>query len=65
MPHHVFSNKDGDKLSSVVHRNGMPDHLRNNGRPPGPAFDDDPLIGFIQVLDLLEKMIVQKRSLFY
>ncbi len=65
MSHHVFGQKDGNKLSSVVHSNGVPDHLWNNGRPPGPSFYDDPLIGFIQVFDLPDKMIIQKGSFFY
>src|SRR5215813_3244487 len=60
MAHHVLRHKDGNKLLAVVYGERVPNHVRNNGRPPGPGLDDLPIFGLIHLLHLLEQMIVDK-----
>lgn len=62
--HHRFGDEHGDVLAAVVHRKGMADEVRNDGRPTRPGLDD--LLGVLLVLDidLLEQMLVDERAFF-
>ena len=65
MTHHVFGDVHGNKLPPIVDRNGMTYHIREDGRPARPGSNHRIIIGFIQMANLLEKMIINERSLFY
>ena len=64
MAHHILGKITGNKLPPIVDRNGVPHHVRGDGRSPRPSSDHYLLIGLIHVHDLLEKMIINKWALF-
>src|SRR3990172_8275277 len=38
MSYRILSYKNGYKFLAIMYSYGMPDHIGNNGRPPGPCF---------------------------
>src|SRR6185436_18413973 len=63
VPDHVLGHVDGDELLAVVHREGVPDHLRDQRRSPGPGLDHPLLEPLVQVLHLLAEVDVHERTL--
>src|SRR5262249_38508992 len=64
VPDHRLGDEHRDVLAAVVHREGVPDEVGDDGRTPRPGLDD--LLGVLLVLDvdLLEQMVVDERTLF-
>ena len=60
---HVLGDVHRDELLPVVHRDRVPDHLRDHGRAPRPGLDDLLLVLAIHRLHLLEQVEVDERPL--
>gem|GEM_PF-4504731 len=58
VPNHLFGDVNGDVPPPVVHRDGVPDHFRDNDTCPSPGFDDSLLAPLIQFLDLFPEFWV-------
>jgi len=50
-------------FAAIVNRDGMTDHLRDDGRTARPGLDDLLLAAVVQRIDLPQKMLVDKRTL--
>ena len=63
VPDHRLGDENRDVLATVVDGEGVPDEVRDDGRPTGPGLDD--LLGVLLVLhvDLLQQMVVDERAL--
>src|SRR6478752_816717 len=63
VPDHRLGDEHRDMLATVVHGEGVPDEVGDDGRSTGPGLDD--LLGVLLVLDvdLLEEMVVDERAL--
>ena len=64
MSDHVFLNKDGDVLTTIIDTNGMTDHLRHHRRAAAPGTDDLAITGVVGSVHLVQQVIVNKRSFF-
>src|SRR5947209_7151940 len=60
---HRLRDEDGNVLATVVHSNGVPDHLRKDVAAPRPRLDDPLLAGRVEQLHLLEQVLVAERTL--
>jgi hypothetical protein len=40
MAHHIFRYVNGDMFATIMHRYGVPNHLRENGGGARPGFND-------------------------
>ena len=59
---HVLGHVHRDELPPVVHRQGVAEHLGDDGRPPRPRLDDLFVGPAIHQFDLLEKVRVDERA---
>jgi hypothetical protein len=50
-------------LAAIVNRDRVTDHVGNNRRTSGPGLDNPFLVLRVQVVDLLEKMVIDERAL--
>src|SRR5262245_4620518 len=50
-------------LAAVVDREGVPDEVRDDGRPTRPGLDDLLRVLLVLHVDLLEQMVVDERTL--
>src|SRR5215469_5740212 len=62
--HHILCNVNRNELLAIVHRDGVPDHFREDRRPSRPRPDNLLFEAAVQQLDLLHQVIVYKRPLF-
>src|SRR5215472_3364479 len=60
---HVLADEHRDVLSAVVDRHRVPDHLRIDGRGPGPRADHPLLSCGVQPRDLLGQILVDEGAL--
>src|SRR3954468_20299943 len=61
---HRLGDVDGHVLAAVVDGDGVADHVRDDGAPAGPRLDDPLLVSRVEIVDLLQQMVVDERSLF-
>src|SRR5215211_683518 len=61
--HHRLADVDGHVLAAVVHRNGVADHLRCDGRAPRPRLDHLAVAGRVLRVHLLGEVVVDERTL--
>src|SRR6266498_3533237 len=61
---HRLADVHGHVLAAVVDRDRVPDHVGDDGRAPGPGPDDPLVAPTVQVVDLLQQVIVNKRAFF-
>src|ERR687890_431401 len=63
VPDHGLGHEDRDVLATVVHGDGVAEHVRDDRRAAGPGPDDG--LGALLVLDvhLLEQVVVDERAL--
>ena len=64
MTDHRLRDVDRNVLATVVNRQGVADHVGDDGGAAAPGLDDLLLTGLVQRIDLLQQMIVDERSLF-
>jgi len=62
--HHVFRNKHGNKGSTVVHVERMPDEIGSNGRSARPSLDRLLLVGLVEFIDLLKEFPLHEGAFF-
>src|SRR5208282_1001883 len=62
--HHVLGHIYGNEFPSVVHRNRVPHHLRNNRRAPRPGPQHLLFVARIHALDFRRQVRVHERSFF-
>src|SRR6266511_4948515 len=60
---HLLRDEDRDVLAAVVDRDRMPDHLREDGRRPGPGSDHLLRAGRVHRLDALEQALFDEMPL--
>src|SRR5206468_9295983 len=65
VPDHVLRHVDRDELLSVVHRDRVADHVRDDRRPARPGLEDLLLEPAIHLLDPLAERRVDERPLLY
>src|SRR4030042_871900 len=63
IPYHVFRHKNRNELLAVVDGESLSDHLRKDGRTPGPRFDDLTALRPYGLFNLFHQMRVHKRAL--
>ena len=61
---HIFRNEYGDEVAAVVNQEGVADKIRRNHRATRPGFDRALAAGFVQLVDLREKLLINERSFF-
>src|SRR4051812_4600343 len=61
---HRLGDVDGHVLATVVDGDGVADHVRDDRAPAGPRLDDPLLVSRVEIVDLLQQMVVDERSLF-
>ena len=52
VPDHALGDEDRDELLPVVHREGVPDEIRDDGAPTRPCLQRPPLVAAVHPLDL-------------
>src|SRR4051812_47140646 len=60
---HRLRDVHGYVLAPVVHRDGVADHVGNDGRTTAPGLDDLLLAPRVQLVDLLQQVVVDERAL--
>src|SRR3990170_804148 len=63
VPDHVLGDVDRHVAAPVVDRHGMPHHLREDRAGPAPCADDLLLPALVHLLDLLEELGLDERTL--
>jgi hypothetical protein len=61
---HCLGDIHRDVLAPVVDGHGVANHFGDDRRTTRPGLDDLLLVRFVECVDLLEKMVVDKRTLF-
>ena len=64
MTHHLLGDVDGYMLPSVVNRNGVTNHLRQNGGRSGPGLDYLLIAFSVKRFDLGEQTVGNKWPFF-
>src|SRR5216110_3169586 len=62
---HVLGDEDGHVTAAVVHRDGMPDHDRQDHRRARPGLHDLLLVARVQDVDLLFEGLLDEGALLY
>ena len=62
MPDHVFSYENRVEHFPVVNIERQPDELRRDHRSTRPSFDRRLRIGRLRLVDLVQKVLVDKRA---
>src|SRR5579864_3849579 len=65
VPHHVLGDVNRDELLAVVHGDGVPHELRQDGRAPRPGADHLLFSTGVHLVHLLFEVAVGEWSLFY
>src|SRR6201999_3412119 len=63
VPDHRLRDEDRHVLAAVVHRDRVPQHVRDDRRPAGPGLDHGLLAGLVERVHLLEQVVVDERAL--
>ena len=61
---HVFSDIHTDKILAVVNEEGVTDEVGRDHRTAGPCLDRALLAGVIELVDFVEKRLLDKGSFF-
>ena len=61
---HVFRHEDGDEIATVVDQECVANKIRRDHRATRPGFDRTLAVGFVQFVDLSEKLLINERSFF-
>ena len=62
MPNHVLADGDRNELVAIVNAEGQSDELRQDGRTTRPGLDHFAAAGFTDLVGLLQKIAVDKRT---
>ena len=62
--HHVFGGVNGNEVLAIVHEEGVPNEVRGDHRAASPSFDRLFGAGFIELVNLVEQGLLNKRSFF-
>ena len=57
VPHHVFSDINRHVPAAIMHRDRVPDHLREDYTGPAPGTDDLFIATLVHLLDFLEEIV--------
>src|SRR5918997_6405011 len=63
VPDHRLAHEDRDVLATVMHRDGVPDHVGDDRGAARPGADDLLAAGCVRRIDLLEQVVVDERAL--
>jgi hypothetical protein len=63
MANHVLRNEYRNVPPTIVHRDRMTDHQREDGGAPGPALDDPLVIPGVHIFYLLKEFGLRVRTL--
>ena len=61
---HVLSHEYRDKIFAIVNEEGVTNEIRSHHRAARPGFDRAFLTRVIHCVDLLQKLLINKRSFF-
>lgn len=64
VPHHVFADENWDKFFAVVDRQGVAYEIWRDGGPPGPGFDDFPVLRTVHLFNFLGQIPINERTFF-
>src|SRR4028118_471022 len=64
MADHVLLNKNRHMLATIVNRDGVPDHFREDGGATAPAFDDALVAVLVHRHDALHQRLIAERPFF-
>src|SRR5579872_2326399 len=64
VPHHLLRDIHGNELPPVVHRDGVPNHVRQNRRAPRPRLDDFLFVPRVHPFDFYAKWLIDEWAFF-
>ena len=63
MADHGFGDVDGDVLAPVVDGDGVADHVGDDRGAPRPRLDDALVVAAVELVELLQQVVVDERTL--